>query len=551
LSAGEELRRAARTTSLAAALFCLQAAPARAEISTAPCQIKAADVPAGAVIGDILIDNQNIFDLSDPAENNRVYRFANRMHVRTQPRVIRGQLLFAPGDAYVPRLFEESERILRSRGYIYDSRICPIRIHDGTVDVRVTTRDVWTLKPDIGFTREGGENEFGVRLEEANLLGTGMSIGWARDLDVDRSTTAFFFSDQHLGDSWVALSATVADSSDGDAFGLDVRRPFFSLDTRRAGGATFIDDERIDTLYDRGDEVEEFRHLERVLRGFFGRSTGLVAGWARRWTVGVAFEEDRFAFEPGPFETMVLPEDRRFFYPFVGVEIIQDKFEEATNLDQIGRTEDFFLGTAFSAELGFASDALGSDRNALLFNTAVNYGLEPATGRLWLFSGGLTGRWEGGSVANAVLSGSARHFRRNSDRSVTFLSLHADWAEDLDRDNQLLLGGDNGLRGYPLRYQSGDQRVIATIEQRYFTDYYPLRLFRLGFAAFFDVGRTWGDNVAGAENLGLLRDFGVGMRLGSTRAGGGNVIHIDLAFPVDGEDDISALQVLFQTKASF
>ena len=50
----------------------------------------------------------------------------------------------------------------------------------------------------------------------------------------------------------------------------------------------------------------------------------------------------------------------------------------------------------------------------------------------------------------------------------------------LDLDDQILLGGDNGLRGYPLRYQDGTERALWTVEQRYFTDWYPFRLFRVG-----------------------------------------------------------------------
>ncbi len=39
-------------------------------------------------------------------------------------------------------------------------------------------------------------------------------------------------------------------------------------------------------------------------------------------------------------------------------------------------------------------------------------------------------------------------------------------AMHLDPEEQLLLGGDSGLRGYPLRYQAGKARALAVIEQR-------------------------------------------------------------------------------------
>ncbi len=70
-------------------------------------------------------------------------------------------------------------------------------------------------------------------------------------------------------------------------------------------------------------------------------------------------------------------------------------------------------------------------------------------------------------------------------------------------------------------------------------------------AAFFDMGRTWGTDVTGATSDGLLKDVGVGLRLGSSRSAFGNVIHIDLAFPLDGGDDIDSVQFVVETKVRF
>jgi outer membrane protein assembly factor BamA len=97
---------------------------------------------SGAVIGEILIDNQNIFDPQDPREDRKLFRLANRLHIKTRGYVVRDQLLFHAGDPFSRRLLEESARILRSDRYFYDAWIEPVRYHDGQVDVRVTTRDV-------------------------------------------------------------------------------------------------------------------------------------------------------------------------------------------------------------------------------------------------------------------------------------------------------------------------------------------------------------------------------------------------------------------------
>jgi hemolysin activation/secretion protein len=123
--------------------------------------------------------------------------------------------------------------------------------------------------------------------------------------------------------------------------------------------------------------------------------------------------------------------------------------------------------------------------------------------------------------------------------------------EQLDEDQQLTLGGDTGLRGYPFAYQAGTAKALLTLEQRYYTKWYPFRLFHVAGAVFADTGRTWGTDVTGATSLGLLSDVGIGLRLGTSRSAFGNVLHIDLAFPLDGDKDIDSVQLVVETKARF
>lgn len=52
---------------------------------------------SGAVIGEITIHAQDIFDPEAPGENNAFFRAANKIHIATREGVIRRQLLFAPG----------------------------------------------------------------------------------------------------------------------------------------------------------------------------------------------------------------------------------------------------------------------------------------------------------------------------------------------------------------------------------------------------------------------------------------------------------------------
>ena len=78
-----------------------------------------------------------------------------------------------------------------------------------------------------------------------------------------------------------------------------------------------------------------------------------------------------------------------------------------------------------------------------------------------------------------------------------------------------------------------------------------LIVFRVGGAAFFDIGRTWGESPVSTPSQGLLKDVGIGLRFGNSRSGLGNIIHVDLAFPLDGDSSIEDVQILLETKERF
>lgn len=507
----------------------------------------------GARIGRIVLDKQNVFDTSRDDEDKFFYRLANRWHIVTRDSVIRQQLLFREGDPYSQRLIEESARILRRNAFLYTAVVEPLRYADGSVDIIVRTRDLWTLMPGVSVSRSGGENKSRATISESNLLGRGAKIRLSYTDDVDRESTTFEFSDEHLGQSWMSFYLGLSDKSDGSTTRLRAVRPFFALDARWTAGFEFLDDSREDRLYDIGEEIAEYRHESDYYSAFGGWSAGLENGWVRRWTAGVVYDDQRFApvAQPDPDLLTVLPEDRRLLYPFIGVEILEDRYTTTANRDQIGRTEDFNLGKQLRARLGFASDALGSDRNSIVYSVDASRGYGDINHKALIVSAGASGRIDDGSSANAVIDLGARYYNQITSKRLFFMTLDARRGHNLDLDNPLEIGGDTGLRGYPLRYQSGDSSLLFTIEQRYFTDWYPFRLARVGGAIFADVGRTWGDNPVLGTSQGWLKDIGFGLRLGPTRGGADEIIHLDIAFPLDGDPSIDDVQILLQSKGSF
>jgi len=505
----------------------------------------------GAVIGRIIVTPNDIFDPKIPAEHGWLYRVANKLHINTRPAVIRGQLLFKTGDPYSAQLVQENERLLRRNDYLYEANIVPVAWDGHTVDLEVRTKDVWTLNPGFNFGRSGGKNETSVHVQEQNLLGTGRKIEVAWGSNVDSTSWTFSFIDPHFLESFTRLAASYSAADDGDSEYFSLNRPFYSLDTRWSAGTTLINSRYIDDRYELGKKVGEFKAHDQYYEASGGWSDGLVNDWVNRWTAGATWEQSEFEPEPGKSLGGPLPPDRKFIYPWVGFERVQNAFVERVNLNQIDRTEDVLVGFRGWARLGYASEALGSKSDALLLSGFAQDGTELSPRQSLFGSAWVSGRYEGGAIQNGILGAESRYYLSTSARSKFYASLSGTITENLDEDEQLTLGGDTGLRGYPLRYQAGTAKALLTLEQRYYSKWYPFRLVHVGGAVFFDMGRTWGRDVTGETSLGMLKDVGLGLRLGSSRSAFGNVVHIDLAFPLDGDQSIDSVQLIVETSQRF
>lgn len=506
---------------------------------------------AGAVVGEIRIVNEDVFDLNDPAENNALFRLANRLHIQTRASVIRDSLLFKRGDPVSVRVMDETERLLRARRYIFDVRLRPVMYRDGVVDIEVMTRDTWSLDPGISVGRSGGATSSSVVLHEYNLLGTGLSVSLGHSRNVDRSGNEFQFQYDRAFDGWTTLSYSQADNSDGKRRAASLWRPFYALDTRWAAGAMASTEDRVDSVYGAGVVTSQYRHRQGLGEVFGGWSGGLVSGWTQRYTVGVQARDDIYKIEPGVLAPRQLPPDQKMVAPFVRFEVIEDEFHRLSNRNQIGRPEFFAMGLASVLQLGRATTGMGSSRNAWVISGSVSKGFEPRPQHELLTSASLSGQYGTGRLLQHSLNASARYYLPLTARYLLYGSAAIDVVKTPDLSERPTLGGDTGLRGYPLRYQTGERRAVFTGEFRGYSDVYLFHLFRIGGAAFSDIGRAWGAADGNAANPRWLSDVGVGLRIFNVRAAFGNVLHLDLAVPLHRDPGIKSVQFLVKTKASF
>ena len=510
-------------------------------------------IPAGASIGRIDIKRFNVFDLNNPDDSQWYAKLANRWHWITREKVIRDMLLLRAGDTWSAQKAEESERLLRSQNYIYDARVRARKLCNDQVDVEVIVRDVWTLTGGVSFTTGGGESRGSIFVSDINTFGTGTTLSLGRTDDGERTGEFIEFRDPQLGGSRWELAAALADNEDGFEHRLSLELPFFSLDARNQYLLSWREIEQDATLYFRSDDVEEFEHLIETGNLALGWSAGLKNGTSTRWQLGWQYREDRFAANADTRDPAALPVDRTRSFPWLGINRIEDEFLVRKNIRAIGRSEDLYIGQRWQLQVGALGSATGSDESLWFVggdyeNTFHPWGDSLLRSRLWGsgFWDSSIEDWENLAVTNTW------QWRINPfARRQWLLDLRLDYTRNLTRDRQLLLGGDNGLRGYPSRFQTGDRSFLLNIERRRIYDAHRLRLFYLGSAVFMDVGRAWFKGRDNGESGGTLTNVGFGLRVIPSRFRSDRILSVDLAFPLQSGPDIDSYEISIRGRQTF
>lgn len=523
------------------------------DISSVPQPAEDVEFPEDAVIGEIIFTRYPIFNENDPKENNILFRTANFLHIDTRPHVLASQLLFKEGDPVNRRQLEESARLLRDSDYLYDARVWPYRVCGKRVDVEVVTREVWTLSGGASFSRSGGNDESELSISDSNFLGYGKTFSLSATRSRDRDGVEFRYDDPNVLGSRNTLKLFYADNDDGYDNVVEVERPFYSLDARYAWGFHYLEHERIDDVYERGEEVAAYQFDRRQSEIFFGFSEGWNEGISKRWWFGVHADKQAYAevaSEPAPAE---LPPARKLNYPFLRYDFIEEDFIQVSNLNQMHRIEDFNLGRSWSLRLGLSDTVFGSDGDRLVYGLTLRNAWQLNEKTLSQLETQINGYWryKDNQSESVIWETNWRWYNGVGRRSGTYLALDVRVGKNLTIAEELMLGAEEQLRGYPDRYQKGSRSVAFTAEHRYYTDIHLWRLLRVGGAVFFDVGRAWtpGDEMSGAT--GVLADVGFGLRLASSRAQTKRIIHIDVAFPLQRQSDVDGVQVLLTTKQSF
>ncbi|RUO81096.1 outer membrane protein assembly factor [Idiomarina tyrosinivorans] len=509
-------------------------------------------------VGKVEIIPNPIFDESDP-DTLAIHRFANWAHINTRPHVIAHRLTFKEGDQVTLQDLAEAERLVRAEPYLRDARISLINGCENAetgepVAVSVNTWDNWSLMPTISFGRKGGKNKFSVGMKEDNFLGLGIATNLRYKRDEQRTGYHFAVGAPVTWMEHATIYTELEDNDDGQRTQLTFDKPFYEESTDTALFLNYVDDRRVEEVFQNDDTRNRYLfdgHNYEVSYGFLG---SLQNHTSHRWRVGVTEDTANFSLPNGePLENSVfLPRDRDFVYPWLEYEYRQFNYQEMEDIYLINQIEDINLGWLQRLRVG-----IETQQPASISGLGYHLRWHASKGTEWnhsllLFSADIKSDINVAEVDRNLVSAQLEYFQRASEGIGYYGRLTATEGSNQFADDPVALGGESGVRGYPLQYQHGKHRISASAEARFYPNINVYKLFDVGFVGFVDAGRAWsGFESQFNEYDGVLSSVGIGLRIYSNRSSHRNVVHMNFSKPLANAPSVDSWQWGLQVKQTF
>ena len=460
-------------------------------------------------------------------------------NTRTHPQVISREFLFALGDSLDLERIAETERNLRRLLFLGQVKIQVRNSEDG-VDLLVQVEDLYSRALSPLFSGDLDELSYGLVALDYNFSGRGQIARITLDHQaVSGNSGTLDYRIPRLVDDSHDLAVTLGIASEGHDVLLALSHPFYTLADPRSYGISLFSQEEIQRLYT--DRILSERYTDRLDGGSFWYSHSFGKAIKYRPSFRLSLTERSFEptppstyapqdsltvrdFEPSPPFTYA-PQGRRRVIPSIGFLIWRPRYEETRFLHALGPVEDLQTGSWTSLRLGLSHQFFASDRSFALYQVQ----LSP---RLKLYPKGylfgtlfLSARQQRDGFYHLFTHFECLAYARIL--SIHSLAFRLRW-EALHRPEdatQLLLGLNQGLRGYAPRRFDGTRRVLFNLEAR--PTFYRHPLYVLAGAFFLDGGTTWTPSHTSPElNLSL----GLGARIGLPRVYNTPILRVDLAY---------------------
>jgi outer membrane protein assembly factor BamA len=492
----------------------------------------------------------DIFQLPE-ADTIFLHDWANFLHIKTKQKTLINEAAFFLKKCQLDSEdLLELERHLRAKKYIRDASVKFTQDNK----VVVETWDNWSLAPTLDFGRKGGVNKSAVGIKDRNLFGLGI------DAEIE-----YFKNDQRTGykldtqfplflNNNTSASIRLTNNDDGNSKAAFMQKKFVSFDTEYAYEIGFDNFSQVDTQYEGGVELNQYIHDKRLSTASWQWLQNNTFNETLRFGIGYTSERHSFSdvIEPKGIYTSVIPIDRDFSYPFFRLHYLQKDYRKLKNFNLINQIEDFNLGWDVKADLGTSvtSDLISPQ---LIFRSKVSKGVDLSDKSLLFFNAEIAGELYSNNENKEryLLSLNSEFFSKINENWGGYIKNTSQFSKNQFIDSPVVLGGETGIRGFPLQYQRGRNSTLFTLEARYYPHINLYKLIELGGAFFIDTGKVFGRSELSNNQSSWITSIGLGARFYSTHSSEGQVVHFDIVKPISSDPNVSDIEYRLTTKHSF
>ncbi len=499
------------------------------------------------------IDEKRLFKRSFPdgvylhiyIDEGRIGQLIVEGNSRTRDHVILRELLFKTGDVYTVEDELESERILRRKPYLGSAEIdAAWDAETSTVEIRVIVIDLWSVIPALdipAFSKDS--SDFLVQVVDSNMFGTGnqAQFRYQRISEAEIPTRSLIrtrYTEPRLFSSHWEFDGFYTQQSVGDSWEVSLQRPQYTLKTRWS--AAFKASEHIDSKhwYENGTPTDEYGRSRQQSTGQITRFFGDRHKQLQLSAWGLS---ERSKFTPSRFA----PQDRDIKILGISVGHRDIDFVRTRYVNQMGRVEDIAVGYGYSMSIGYGSPFYGSDRSETVLNWLFSLSLAHQDSLFLNTHADYTTRLSS-EPRESVFNGRIKLARKNLLYQTLAARLSTVFEFGREGESQVILDGENGMRGYSPYAFNGEKRIILNIESRTIFNggiFEKLNsLVVIGSVIFLDLGYIWSGNELVLSQP--KRSIGAGLRFSIPRLSGSRIYRFDFAYPLDTLEGASRVPVI-------
>lgn len=300
------------------------------------------------------------FSIADTIQlkQNLLNRTGNKLHLKSQEITIRNLLLIRKNQPFDSLLVKESERLVRTRGYIRDVSFFVKRASGSadSVDIFIRSLDRWSIIPRGSIS----SSKVSVGFTENNFLGLGHQFknDYTRNNTLQTNSFQTDYSIPNIKNTYISSNLHYGtDRNIYSSRSLSFDRPFFSPFAKWAAGVIFIHQFVNDSIPDSNSELVHLQFKYNAQDYWAGYAMRIFKGNSEynrttNFITATRFFRIRYLEKPSQsIDEQHYFSDENLYLASIGISTrryVQDKY-----IFKFGITEDVPIGKVYSITGGY------------------------------------------------------------------------------------------------------------------------------------------------------------------------------------------------------